>query len=131
MTAREQHLLALAVEAAPLHELSIWQDGPKWHAEAGSSDAPIGQGPTIAAALEALLDDLGVGVPPEPTAESRCPQCHGYGLVTVGGWQNDGHGRQETYTYRDTCSACAGSGVAPEPGADIIAYLRLDEGGEA
>lgn len=83
MTGREQHLLALAVQACAERDmawLKIVPPSPRFDWGWGGwvitvyrppLNFPLtnGTGPTLAAALEALLADLGVSYPPEPTAE--------------------------------------------------------------
>lgn len=80
MTGREQHLLALAwegVRAIDQAWLKVVPPSPRFsdgwvltvYRPPRNFPVANGAGPTLAAALEALLDDLGVKVPPEPTAE--------------------------------------------------------------
>lgn len=80
MTAREQHLLALAVEACWPNGWRILVQTPQcddcnWWVGCESLGEPDylheASGPTLADALAALLRDLGVEVPERPTAEDH------------------------------------------------------------
>lgn len=89
----ELHLLGLAVEALPPgHELTIRlaEYSAGWVAMvwARNTRKARGVGPTLAEALAALLDDLGVEYPERPSAENLAGLPFEIGLAT--GLRDDG-----------------------------------------
>lgn len=71
MDAYTLHLLGMAVEAAERTRLGLHVVPRPWSLRASLGTKRHGHGPTLDAALAALLWDLGVEVPERPTAERR------------------------------------------------------------